>query len=79
MAAKLKKSERDEMKEWQDASVTDLAKTEKKMRVRKEDEFHKPMLICHYCNNVICELEYAPATVRCPGCDKVIRHLGQKC
>jgi len=78
MAAKWKKSEREEMKAWQDASASDLANAEEKETKRRTKREEKA-LICHYCGNAICEIEYAPETVRCPGCDKVIRHLGQKC
>jgi len=69
MAAKWKKSEKKEADEWQDASLKDIKKFEKE----------SGLLICHNCGFVICEFVYAPETVRCPGCDKVIRHLGQKC
>lgn len=74
MAAKWKKSEREEMKEWQDASVEDLGKTEK----RKSSNTYKPV-ICHHCNFVIGMIDEMQIQVRCPSCDKVIYHLGQKC
>lgn len=46
----------------------------------KETEYyggHSPV-VCQYCGFVIGAVEETQQ-VRCPSCDKVIYHLGQKC